>query len=147
MDYVVHGILQARILAFPKASFQPRDWTQVSCIAGGFFLPAEPQRKPKNTEWVAYHFSRVSSWPSNQTGVSCIAGRFFTNWTRREAHIPWKLFMFACVTSLLVGELINFITALSVLWLAPLQREKAAHGGRSNPASDTFHPEPWLFAS
>ena len=42
MDYPVHGILQARILewvAFPfsKGSSQPRDQTQVSCIAGGFF--------------------------------------------------------------------------------------------------------------
>ena len=42
MDYTVHGILQARILewvAFPfsRGSFQPRDWTQVSHIAGGFF--------------------------------------------------------------------------------------------------------------
>ena len=42
MDYTVHGILQARILewvAFPfsRASSQPRDQTQVSCIAGGFF--------------------------------------------------------------------------------------------------------------
>ena len=42
MDYTVHGILQARILewvAFPfsKGSSQPRDWTQVSHIAGGFF--------------------------------------------------------------------------------------------------------------
>ena len=41
-DYTVHGILQARILewvAFPfsKGSFQPRDWTQVSCITGRFF--------------------------------------------------------------------------------------------------------------
>ena len=38
----VHGILQARILegvAFPLSSrsSQQRDWTQVSCIAGGFF--------------------------------------------------------------------------------------------------------------
>ena len=38
----VHGILQARILEwvafhFSRASSQPRDWTQVSCIAGGFF--------------------------------------------------------------------------------------------------------------
>ena len=37
-----HGILQARILewgAFPfsRGSSQPRDRTQVSCIAGGFF--------------------------------------------------------------------------------------------------------------
>ena len=38
----VHGILQARILewvAMPSSRgfSQPRDWTQVSCIAGGFF--------------------------------------------------------------------------------------------------------------
>ena len=42
MDCTAHGILQARILewvAFPfsRGSFQPRDRTQVSCIAGGFF--------------------------------------------------------------------------------------------------------------
>ena len=42
MDYTVHGILQARILEwvavpFSGGSFQPRDWTQVSHIAGGFF--------------------------------------------------------------------------------------------------------------
>ena len=42
MDYTVHEILQARILewvAFPfsRGSFQPRDGTQVSYIAGGFF--------------------------------------------------------------------------------------------------------------
>ena len=42
MDCIVHGILQARILewvAFPfsRGSSQPRDQTQVSHIAGGFF--------------------------------------------------------------------------------------------------------------
>ena len=42
MDYSVHGTLQARILewvAFPfsRGSSQPRDQTQVSHIAGGFF--------------------------------------------------------------------------------------------------------------
>ena len=42
MDSTVHGILQVRILewvAFPfsRGSSQPRDWTQVSCIAGIFF--------------------------------------------------------------------------------------------------------------
>ena len=42
MDYMVHGILQARKLewvafSFSRGSSQPRDWTQVSCIAGGFF--------------------------------------------------------------------------------------------------------------
>jgi len=42
MDYTVHGILEARIpdcVAFPfsRGSSQPRDQTQVFCIAGGFF--------------------------------------------------------------------------------------------------------------
>ena len=42
MDYIVHGILQYKILewvviTFSRGSSQPRDRTQVSCIAGGFF--------------------------------------------------------------------------------------------------------------
>ena len=80
MDYTVCGILQARILewvAFPfsRGSSQPRDRSQVSCIAAAAakslqsyptlcdprdgsppgspvqvdFLPAEPQGTPKNT--------------------------------------------------------------------------------------------------
>ena len=42
MDYTVHEILHASILEwvgfpFSRGSSQPRDQTQVSCIAGGFF--------------------------------------------------------------------------------------------------------------
>ena len=42
VDYTVHGILQARILEwvevpFSRRSSQPRNGTQVSHIAGGFF--------------------------------------------------------------------------------------------------------------
>ena len=41
-DYTVHGILQARILEwvsfpFSRGSSQPRDRTQISRVAGGFF--------------------------------------------------------------------------------------------------------------
>ena len=41
-SFSVHGIFQARILAwvaisFSRGSFQPRDQTQVSCIADRFF--------------------------------------------------------------------------------------------------------------
>ena len=40
--FSVHGTLQARILksnaiSFSKGSSPPRDWTRISCIAGGFF--------------------------------------------------------------------------------------------------------------
>ena len=53
MNYIVHEILQARILEwvaflFSRESSQPRDQTQVSHIAVDS-LPAEPPGKPKNT--------------------------------------------------------------------------------------------------
>ena len=55
MDHRVHGILQARILkwvAFPfsRGSSQPRDQTQVSCIAGRFFYQLSHKRSPLTTE-------------------------------------------------------------------------------------------------
>ena len=51
--WTVHGILQARILEwvtfpFSRGSSQPRDRTQVSRIAGGFFT-SWTTGKPKNT--------------------------------------------------------------------------------------------------
>ena len=52
MDYIVHRVLQARIVewvAFPfsRGSSQPRDWTRSPALQADS-LPAEPQRKPKN---------------------------------------------------------------------------------------------------
>ena len=51
MDCTVHGILQARILkrgAFPfsRGYSQPRDWTQVSHIAGGFYTSWATKEAP-----------------------------------------------------------------------------------------------------
>ena len=63
------GIFQARLLEWvamlsSRGSSQPREWTEVSCIAGRFFT-ALAAGKPKNTEWVAYPFYRLSSQPRN----------------------------------------------------------------------------------
>ena len=68
----VHGILQARILewvAVPssRGSSQPRNWTQVSWIAGRFFTSWATKGSPRILQWVAYPFSRGSSWPRNRT--------------------------------------------------------------------------------
>ena len=90
MDYTVHGIFQARILEkvvipFSRASSQPRDRTQVSHIAGGFFTSLSHQGSPRirmllllshvsrvrlcETPWTAAHqaplslgFSRQEHW-------------------------------------------------------------------------------------
>ena len=66
MDYIVHGILQARILewvAFPfsKASSKPRDQTQVSRITEGFFTSWATREAP-----VAYRQVNLVSVPYNK---------------------------------------------------------------------------------
>ena len=64
MDYTVHGILQTRILewvAFPfsRGSSQPRDWTQVSHTAHGFFTSwATKEAQLSNFHLVKY-FSKT----------------------------------------------------------------------------------------
>ena len=69
MDYTVCGILQARILewvafSFSRESSQPRDWTQVSRIAGRFFT----RGSPRILEWVPCPFSRGSPRPGIELG-------------------------------------------------------------------------------
>ena len=99
LDYTVHGILQARILkwvAFPISGDLPNPGIEsrssalkVDC------LPAEPQRKPKNTGVASLSLLQGIFWPRNQTGVSCIAGGFFTSWALGDlaflcALLIWK---------------------------------------------------------
>ena len=70
MDYMVHGILLARILEwvafrFSRGSSQPRDWTQVSHIAGGFFTnwaTREPLQSKSPLKMYAH-------WSSNSTFI------------------------------------------------------------------------------
>jgi len=72
MDSTVHGILQARILEwvaapFSRQSSQPRDQTQVSCIAGGFF----PREAQKQTNPVRETFYKITGL----AGVLCRSKR------------------------------------------------------------------------
>ena len=88
MDYTVHRILQARILewlAFPfsRGSSQPRDWTQVSCIAGGFFT-SWATREALGPSTPINH--QCSSWPNLPPTVRSMrlreAGSKFSNPSR-----------------------------------------------------------------
>ena len=50
MDYIVHGILQARILEWVSPGDRPNvGMEHRSPTLQADFLPAEPQGKPKNT--------------------------------------------------------------------------------------------------
>ena len=130
---MVRGILQARTLewvAFPfsRGSSQPRNWTQVSHIASGFFTNWVTREAPSESEgtwscptlwdpmdytvqgilqaiilaWVSFPFSRGSSQPRNRTRVSLIAGGFLTSWATREAlTFPLRVPMRLAALSLL----------------------------------------------
>ena len=85
----VHGILQARTLervAMPSSrrSSQPRDRTQVSCFAGGFFVIG-PQGKPKNTGVSILSLLQWIFLTQEVNQLSYIAGGFSTSWATREA--------------------------------------------------------------
>ena len=97
MDYTVHGILQARILewvAFPfsREFSQPRDWTQVSCIADGFFTSWATKEAQPQGKWG----ERLSMW----LPLSCPGRRHQRaklGWTCRSnteySEVTWLLSM------------------------------------------------------
>ena len=63
----VHEILQARILEwvaipFSRGSSRPRDWTQVSCIAGRFFTTWTT--KPRKPNCAAANYKEISDKPN-----------------------------------------------------------------------------------
>ena len=99
MDYTVHGILQARTLEwvvfpFSRGSYQPRDQTQVSHIAGWFFT-SWATWKHKNIGVGSLSFLYQSSRPENRIAISCIAGGFFIKWAIRRRAVKnqdsaWK---------------------------------------------------------
>ena len=78
-------ILQARILVFcSRESYQPRDGTQVSCIAGRF-LPSEPPGKPKNTG-VGTLTLLQGIFLTQESNGGLLHCRLITSWATREAH-------------------------------------------------------------
>ena len=82
MDYTVHGILQARILEwvaipFSRGSFQPRDRTLVSCIAGRFFTSWATREAQRNLRCVLLSERRQSA-----EGYTLHDSNYITFWKR-----------------------------------------------------------------
>ena len=83
----VCGILQARILEwvaipFSRASSQPRDQTQLSCIAGGFFKNCNKKPPPPNL-WHIFFILKVKPG-SHQAIIQMLAGLCSLWGSRRE---------------------------------------------------------------
>ena len=100
MDYIVHGILQARIVgwvAFPFSGDLPNPGTEPrSPTLQADSVPAEPKGSPRVLERAAYLLQGFSQ-SRNLTGVSCMAGEFFTSWADRETLLKYKSLLLVCL--------------------------------------------------
>ena len=90
----VHGVLQGRrvewvAVPFSRASSTPRDWTQVSCIAGRLFPIWATMGAPSSSRLLFYYWYS-SHWllgeksfasTKESESVSCSARLFRTPWT------------------------------------------------------------------
>ena len=106
--YTVQGILQVRILdgvavPFSRGSFQPRDWTHISCLAGRFF-----------TSWATrvFFFFLSSFFPRFFFQV------FFLN----SSFVVSLLIFWRFVSS---GDLSAHVCVLSYIWLLATPWTKA----------------------
>ena len=88
------GIFQARTLEWvayrsSRRSSQPRDQTQVSYIAGRFFIVWDTREAQEY--WNGWPIHSPRDLPDPEMKIkSCIAGRFFTSWATREAQEYWN---------------------------------------------------------
>ena len=97
----VHGIFQARILewvaiSFSRGSSWPRDWTQVSCMAGGFFTVWATREDCQITARILIQESLVS-WGQSSRWNGFVVGvvqslshvwLFATSWTVAHQSPP-----------------------------------------------------------
>ena len=101
MDYSlpgssVHGILYVKILewvaiAFSRVSSQPRDWTQVSCIAGRFFtIWATREAQGLYSQSYGFSSSHVRMWELDHEKAEHRRTDTFQLWGwRRLLRVPW----------------------------------------------------------
>ena len=109
----VHGILQARILEwvaipFSRGSSQPRDQTQVSCIAGrGFNLWATGEAQTKTREGASAPFSWRRSWCFCQKSRSLLEYSYL--WAGSLWLKPWIFFSSPRLSSELIWVFVQSI--------------------------------------
>ena len=127
MDFIVHGILQARILewaAFPfsrgSSQLRHRTWVYLPHCRQILYQLSH-KGSPRMQEWVAYPFSSGSSRPRNQTRVSL--------------HCRWILYPLSYQGSLNTS-----------LDLSPFEDSVDLEGKLSQPRISLFHSE-YLFLS
>ena len=91
----VHGIFQARILQwvaipFSRGSYWPRDWTQVSCIAGWFFTIWATREDYQITARILMQESLVS-WGQSSRWIGFVVVVLFSHSVMSDSLRPHGL--------------------------------------------------------
>ena len=134
MAYLVHGILQARILEwtaipFSRGSSQPRDRTQVSHIAARFFTSwttREAQGNCRSRQW----YPTPVLLPGKSHGRKSLVG--CSSWGRQESDTTERLHFHFLLASL-VAQRLKHLPPMWDTWVRslgqedPLAKEMATH--------------------
>ena len=100
LDFTVCGILQARILEWvaSRGSSQPKDWTQVSCVASRFFTSWAMKEAYSLTQRTWIWASSRSWWWTGRPGVLQSMGsqRVGYNWGTEQQKALKYSFKFCC---------------------------------------------------
>ena len=129
MDYTVHGILQARILEwvvfpFSSGSSQPRDQTQVSCIAGRFFTSWATREAQEH--WSGYPIPssvdlldpgielgspalQVDSLPKSKSSKIVFTDVFYLVDMSQFIHSSWKAYFKKCHSKYFCMDLVQML--------------------------------------
>ena len=128
----VHGILRARILKwvaipFSKGSLRPRDQTQVSCIASGFF-PVWATGESEKWKWKSCltlcnltdcsppGSSVYGDFPSKKTTVDCHFPHETSGRQLKSVNATWSY----CMSSSSLHSHTTFLLSLSFSFSPPL---------------------------
>ena len=136
MDHTVHGIFQTRILkwvAFPfsRGSSQPRDWTQISCIAGRFFTSWAPREAQEY--WSGYSIPSPGDLPDPRIkrGSPALQVVFAYTGMYPLEHILFPCFLFLILNKVLFIPLwqkktvLNKIGRYHACWLTKRQQTQS----------------------
>ena len=125
----VHGILQSRIMEWVAISFsRPRNWTQVSCIAGRFFTNWTTREAPTWHRECYINHSRAYFLKCVLVCLGCYSKTPWAGWLKQQNLIScssgaWKFPWSGCqLIHLLVKALFSTYRCFLLLYMLERRR-------------------------
>ena len=140
----VHRISQARILEWVTIFFsQPRDWTHISCTAGGFFT-TEPLEEPLLRQYynVSHRNTNINTWVSQSLLMFFLYVHNCNSGTSQHLNGNINIFFLFCNLNKFYSNsyCIRKLAALTGLPWDPIFRTWNKAQGIRGPASSLLLP-------